>query len=118
MNKYIAYEKLSKKEKRKIDSCQRRTWGYLNPITRKPQNSRAYNRKKNQCWKDELRSADSFLWFILFILFCGIAINIKGPTFYTHKKWDQKDGLTKIIQNGCKRFDVVQIVFKQFIPCV
>lgn len=66
MNKYIAYEKLSKKEKRKIDSCQRRTWGNLNPITRKPQNSRAYNRKKNQYWKDELRSADSF--FVVYII--------------------------------------------------
>lgn len=61
MEKYIPYEKLSKKEKRKIDSCRRKTWGNLNPVTRKPANSKAYNRKKNQYWKDELHSADSFL---------------------------------------------------------
>ena len=44
MEKYIPYEKLSKKEKRKLDSAKRGTWGELNPVTRKPQNSRAYNR--------------------------------------------------------------------------
>ena len=60
MGKYIAYEKLSKKEKRKVDSCRRKTWGSLNPITRKPVNSEAYNRKKYQYWKDELHNADSF----------------------------------------------------------
>lgn len=61
IEKYIPYEKLSKKEKRKIDSCRRKIWGNLNPVTRKPANSKAYNRKKNQYWKDELHSADSFL---------------------------------------------------------
>ena len=61
MEKYIPYEKLSKKEKRKIDSCRRKTWGNLNPVTRKPANSKAYNRKKNQYWKDQPHSTDSFL---------------------------------------------------------
>lgn len=60
MEKYIPYEKLSKKEKRKIDSCRRKTWGNLNPVTRKPVNSKAYNRKKNQYWKDKSYSTDSF----------------------------------------------------------
>lgn len=46
MEKNIPYEKLSKKEKRKLDSARRGTWGELNPVTRKPENSRAYNRKK------------------------------------------------------------------------
>ena len=60
MEKYIPYEKLSKKERRKIDSCRRKTWGSLNPVTRKPVNSKAYNRKKNQYWKDKSYSTDSF----------------------------------------------------------
>lgn len=60
MERYIPYEKLSKKEKRKIDSCRRKTWGDLNPVTRKPANSKAYNRKKNQYWKGELDRTDSF----------------------------------------------------------
>ena len=46
MEKFIPYEKLSKKERRKIDLARRQTWGELNPVTRKPENSRAYNRSK------------------------------------------------------------------------
>ena len=46
MKKFIPYEKLSKKEKRRFDQAKRQTWGSLNPITRKPPNSRAYDRKK------------------------------------------------------------------------
>lgn len=44
MIKHIPYEKLSKKEKRKQDSKKRNTWGSFSPVTRKPENSRAYNR--------------------------------------------------------------------------
>lgn len=54
MEKFIPYEKLSKKEKRKADLARRQTWGALNPTTRKPQNSKAYNRKRTQTWKKEL----------------------------------------------------------------
>ena len=51
MEKFIPYEKLSKKEKRKMDLAKRQTWGELNPVTRKPESSRAYNRRKSQDWK-------------------------------------------------------------------
>ncbi|MBR4289339.1 MAG: hypothetical protein IKT52_01715 [Oscillospiraceae bacterium] len=44
MEKFIPNEKLSKKEKRKIDQARRQTWGELNPVTRKLENSKAYNR--------------------------------------------------------------------------
>ena len=54
MEKFIPYEKLSKKEKRKMNLAKRQTWGELNPVTRKPENSKAYNRKKSQDWKREL----------------------------------------------------------------
>ena len=54
MEKFIPYEKLSKKEKRKIDQARRQTWGELNPVTRKPTNSKAYNRKRTQDWKKDL----------------------------------------------------------------
>ena len=54
MEKFIPYEKLSKKEKRKMDLVKRRTWGKLNPITRKPVSSKTYNSKKSQAWKREL----------------------------------------------------------------
>ena len=51
MEKFVPFEKLSKKEQRKINNAKRTTWGELNPVTRKPTNSRAYNRKKAQAWK-------------------------------------------------------------------
>ena len=54
MEKFISYEKLSKKEKRKMDLANRQTWGELNPVTRKPENSKAYNRRKSQNWKRNL----------------------------------------------------------------
>lgn len=50
MEKFIPYEKLSKKEKRKIDQARRQTWGELNPVTRKPENSKAYKRSKARNW--------------------------------------------------------------------
>ena len=53
MEKFIPYEKLSKKEKRKMDLAKRQTWGNMNPVTRKPENSKAYNRRRAQAWKKE-----------------------------------------------------------------
>ena len=53
MEKFIPYEKLSKKEKRKMDLAKRQTWGELNPVTRKPTTSKAYNRNKARNWKRE-----------------------------------------------------------------
>ena len=52
MEKFIPYDKLSKKEKRRLDQAKRQTWDSLNPVTRKPANSRAYNRQKAkaQAW--------------------------------------------------------------------
>ena len=64
MEKFIPYEKLSKKEKRKLDQAKRQTWGNLNPVTRKPENSKAYNRKKTQDWKKELSNPAFFMEFL------------------------------------------------------
>ena len=64
MEKFIPYEKLSKKEKRKIDQARRQTWGELNPVTRKPENSKAYNRKRTQHWKKELPDLRRFRYSI------------------------------------------------------
>lgn len=46
MEKFIPYEKLSKKKQRELDAKRRNTWGSLNPVTRKPENPKAYNRQK------------------------------------------------------------------------
>ena len=47
MKKFIPYEKLSKKKKREQDS-QRRTIWMISPVTRRPENPKAYKRKKMQ----------------------------------------------------------------------
>ena len=54
MEKFIPYDKLSKKERKKLNTEQRGTWGGMSPVTRKPQNPRAYNRRKEQAWKSGL----------------------------------------------------------------
>ncbi len=53
MNKFIPKEKLSKKEQRKLNLKKRGSWGAISPVTRKPENPRAYNRRKVQKGDDE-----------------------------------------------------------------
>lgn len=53
MEKMIPYEKLSKKKQRELNKARRGTWGAIKPITRKPENSRAYDRRKAHQWKRE-----------------------------------------------------------------
>ena len=65
MEKFIPYEKLSKKEKRKLDLSKRQTWGNLNPVTRKPESSKAYNRKRTQ-EKEERTSRPASIFLQLF----------------------------------------------------
>ena len=45
MEKYIPYNKLSKKKQREQDRKHRITWGF-SPVTRNTQNPKAYNRQK------------------------------------------------------------------------
>lgn len=51
MEKFIPYEKLSKKEQRKRNAQRRGGWQGLSPVTRRSENPRAYNRRKAQSWK-------------------------------------------------------------------
>ena len=67
MEKFIPYEKLSKKEKRKMDLAKRQTWGELNPVTRKLTNSKAYNRNKARNWKREIHETNSVAFILLTI---------------------------------------------------
>ena len=52
MEKFIPYDKLSKKKQRELNAQKRGSWGGLNPVTRKPENPKAYNRRKAQKWSD------------------------------------------------------------------
>lgn len=67
MKQMIPYEKLSKKEKRKRDLERRGSWGGINPVTRRPENPKAYRREKERSWK---KSGS-----VLFMFgFCGVTL--------------------------------------------
>ena len=51
--KFVPKEKLGKKAKRELDRARRATWGNMNPVTRKAENKKAYNRKKSLDRYDE-----------------------------------------------------------------
>ena len=59
MTKYIPYEKLSKKKQRALNAKHREIWS-ISPVTRKPANPKAYNRKKAQDWKSDSSSVPFF----------------------------------------------------------
>lgn len=50
MNRFLPREKMGKREKRALDSSKRQTWAGINPVTRKTENKKAYNRKKSPRW--------------------------------------------------------------------
>jgi hypothetical protein len=53
MEKFIPFEKLSKQKKRELLQKKRRTWGGINPVTRKPGNPKVYKRVKARKWRDD-----------------------------------------------------------------
>lgn len=65
MEKFIPYEKLSKKKQRELNAKKRGSWGNLNPVTRKPANPKAYNRKAAQRWKTDSNFEPYFLIWII-----------------------------------------------------
>ena len=44
MEKYVPFEKLSKKKQCELNAKRRNTWGSISPITRKSNPPKAYNR--------------------------------------------------------------------------
>ena len=66
MEKFIPHEKRSKKKRRELAAARRENWGALNPVTRKPENSKAYNREKARKWSDESPTTVPFDLYYLF----------------------------------------------------
>jgi len=60
MNHFIPHDKLSPKKKRELARTRRKTWGALCPVTRKPENPKAYKRKSRR--NDDFDSAGVFLF--------------------------------------------------------
>ena len=65
MEKFIPFEKLSKKKLRELNKEKRGTCGALNPVTRKSENPKAYNRKKARQWSYDDRHDVLFLWCVV-----------------------------------------------------
>ena len=63
MEKYIPYEKLSKKKQKDLNAQKRGTWGSLNPVTRRPENPKAYNRQKTRKWSEDSGTVSFFFSF-------------------------------------------------------
>ena len=49
MEKFVPFQKQSKKKQKEQNSSKRNTWT-INPVTRKPDNPKAYNRNKAKKW--------------------------------------------------------------------
>ena len=57
----IPFEKLSKKKQRELNAAKRGSWNGLNPVTRRPENVKAYNRRKAQKWSVDSASVPLFV---------------------------------------------------------
>lgn len=53
MERFIPYEKLSKRERQKRNAARRGSWNGLDPVTRRPENTKAYNRRRARKWSDD-----------------------------------------------------------------
>ena len=69
MEKFIPYEKLSKKKKRELNESRRTRWT-ISPVTRRPENPKAYNRKKAQKRMDDPASVLSLFYKIVVPRLC------------------------------------------------
>lgn len=54
MEKFIPYEKLSKRKKKELDGKKRGSWHGVRPVTKRAESKKTYNRKRALQWKDEL----------------------------------------------------------------
>ena len=66
MAKFIPFVKLSKKTQQEINKSRRKNWGNIDPTTKRPENSKAYNRKKAQAWKDDFPTSELVYYLVKF----------------------------------------------------
>ena len=60
MKQYVPLEKRSKKEQKAYYAAQRGSWGDVNPVTRRSENPKAYNRQKSRRIGDDAGSVGAF----------------------------------------------------------
>ena len=66
MAKFIPFVKLSKKTQQEINKSRRKNWGNIDPVTKRPANSKEYNRKKARAWKDTFPTSELFYYLVKF----------------------------------------------------
>ena len=66
MAKFIPFVKLSKKTQQEINKSRRKNWGNIDPVTKRPANSKAYNSKKARAWKDTFPTSELFYYLVKF----------------------------------------------------
>ena len=66
MAKFIPFVKLSKKTQQEMNKSRRKNWGNIDPVTKRPANSKAYNRKKARGWKDTFPTSELFYYLVKF----------------------------------------------------
>lgn len=54
MEKFVPYEKMSKKARKKLDAAKRRDWNGLNPVTRVVEQKQKYSRKIKHPEREEI----------------------------------------------------------------
>ena len=67
MEKFISFEKLSKKKKKELNSKKRKSWNGASPVTKKNENKKRYNRKKSHFRDDDFESGILFYIPAVFI---------------------------------------------------
>jgi len=53
MQPFLPREKMSKRDKRTLDEKKRIGWDGINPVTRKTENKKMYNRKRSPRWYND-----------------------------------------------------------------
>ena len=76
MDKYIPVEKRSKRAKQELAKARRGTWGALNPVTRKPANPKAYNRRKARHEEEFFDGGICFIFEVIFEFVHGFCLQL------------------------------------------
>ena len=62
--KYVSLDKRSKRKQKEFHAMQRKSWGEINPFTRKTASDKVYNRKKSERWYEHEPTFGFFVKFI------------------------------------------------------
>lgn len=79
MEKFIPFEKLSKRKQRELTRMKRSDWGNINPITKREKNKKVYDRKKFRRDFNDENGGIAFLYSIFYRLmmkqiFCSMHV--------------------------------------------